>query len=358
MKKGEFVQLRWILPLTLALVLTLIVVPSVFAGGQKEGAGADEGIEVKMSYNGPPDEDKNAVHFFASRFKEKVAEKTAGKIEVVLYPDSQLGDEEQRIEMVMNDPFINIASYGGVGTVFPELFAANIPFMFDSYAAGNWFFDNSEFWKEAQKAFRERTDAELVCAVEEGGFLAFTNSERPIAEPADFKGLKFRAMDDSQVALYKAFGASGTPIPWTEVYTALQTGVADGQMNPPMYIIMGSLYEVQEYMTMANIQYSMQYLTINGEWLDSLSDELRKAVMEAAQDANELTREDVESRVEERTQYIADNGVEVIDPTPAQMDKFREEGQPAYIEYLKKNIDQKWIDLALDSAEEANEVTD
>lgn len=351
MKKRENSLWSKARPAALILVLMLLAVPPIVVG-------AEEVIEVKMSYNGPPDKEKNAVHFFASHFQEKVADKTDGKIEVLLYPDSQLGNEEQRIEMMMNDPFINIASYGGVGTVFPELFAANIPFMFDSYAAGNWFFDNSEFWEEAQKAFREQTGAELVCAVEEGGFLAFTNSKQLIREPADFKGLKFRAMDDSQVALYKSFGASGTPIPWTEVYTALQTGVADGQMNPPMYIIMGSLYEVQDYMTMANIQYSMQYLTINGEWLDSLSERSRTAVMEAAQEANELTREDVESRVEERTQYIADNGVEVYNPSPVEMDTFREKGQPAYIQYLKKNIDQEWIDLAIESAEQANDVTD
>ncbi|HDQ13800.1 MAG TPA: TRAP transporter substrate-binding protein DctP [Sediminispirochaeta sp.] len=334
-------------------VLSLLNLSLLFAGGQGE-EGTEGKISIKMSYNGPADEEKNAVHYFASHFKNILAEKTDGQIVVVLYPDSQLGDEEQRIEMVMNDPFINVASYAGVGTVFPELFAANIPFMFDNYAAGNWFFDNSEFWKKAQTEFKARTGAELVCAVEEGGFLAFTNSKRPIRSPRDFKGLTFRAMDDSQVALYKSFGASGTPIPWTEVYTALQTGVADGQMNPPMYIIIGSLYEVQDYMTLANIQYSMQYLTINGEWIDSLSPELRLAVYEAAYEANQLTREDVESRVEERTRFIADQGVEVYAPNQEEMKQFRELGQPSFIEWLRGRIDEQWVDLAISSAEEAN----
>lgn len=339
----------------LFMALTLVVIPVLFAGGSQESTeGGDQVIEVKMSYNGPADVEENAVHYFAQHFKDLLSEKTGGRIEVILYPDSQLGDEEQRIQMVMNDPFINVASYAGVGTVFPELFAANIPFMFDSYAAGNWFFDNSDFWKKSQKDFREKTGAELVCAVEEGGFLAFTNSKKEIQEPADFKGMKFRAMDDSQVALYKAFGASGTPVPWTELYTALQTGVADGQMNPPMYIIMGSLYEVQDYMTLANIQYSMQYLTINGEWLESLSGADRKAVIEAANEANVMTRNDVESRVEERTQFIADKGVEVYAPTQAQMDKFRDLGQPSFIKWLRDRIDEEWVDLAIESAQDAN----
>ncbi len=318
---------------------------------------AEKGLEIAISYNGPPDKTKNAVHFFASHFKEKVAEKTSGSIELLLYPDNQLGDETQRMETVMNEPFINIASYAGVGPVFPELYAANIPFLFDSYAAGNRFFDNSEFWKKARKAFREQTGAELVCAVEEGGFLAFTNSRRPIKKPSDFKGLKFRAMDESQLALYQSFEAGGIPIPWTEVYAALQTGVVHGQMNPPMYIIMGRLYEVQDYMTTANIQYSMQYLIINGEWQDSLSKELRTAVIEAAHEANQLTRKDVESRVEERIRFIAGQGVDVYSPTPVEMEMFREQGQPAYIDYLKNTMDQQWIDRALESARLSNAAT-
>lgn len=338
----------------IAGILIVVVSGFGFASGAQEAA-SDESVTINMSYNGPPDVEKNAVHLFASEFKRLVEEKTDGAVEITLYPNSQLGDEEQRMEQAMNGPMFNVASYGGVGPVFPELFAAGIPFMFDDFTAARYFFDESEFWREAQAEFRSRTGVELIAAVEEGGFLAFTNSVRPIKSPADFDGLKFRAMDESQVALYQAFGASGTPIPWTEVYMALQTNVADGQMNPPMYIIIGSLYEVQEYMTNANIQYSMQYLVANGEMVDNMSDSVRQAVMEAAEEANAITRADVESRVSERTDFIASEGVEVYDPTPAEMDQFRELGQPSYMEWLAEQVDQKWIDLALESARMGNQ---
>jgi TRAP-type C4-dicarboxylate transport system substrate-binding protein len=166
--------------------------------------------------------------------------------------------------------------------------------------------------------------------------------------------MMFRAMDASQVALYNSFGASGTPVPWTEVYTALQTGVADGQMNPPMYIIMGSLYEVQKYMTLANVQYSMQYLLINEEWINSLSTDQQKAIREAAKEAKLLTMKDVESRVEERVTFIADSGVEVYTPNAADLSQFREIGQPGYITWLETQFDKEWIDICLSSAEMAN----
>ncbi len=61
---------------------------------------------------------------------------------------------------------------------------------------------------------------------------------------------------------------------------ALKTGVVDGQMNPAMYIKMGSLQEVQKYLTLANIQYSDQFLVVNGDFMDSLSEEQKKAVVE------------------------------------------------------------------------------
>ena len=343
--------------LRLGVIISFILIfcgMSLFAEGQQENT-ADGVIEVKMSYNGPPDVEENAVHFFALNFKNLIAERTGNKINVILYPNSQLGDEEQRIEQVMTDPVINIASYGGVGTVFPELYAAAIPFLFNSYDAGRKFFeDSSAYWKACKVEFRKRTGVELVEVVEEGGFLAFTNSKKSIKRPADFEGMKFRAMDDSQVALYQSFGASGTPIPWTEVYTALQTGVADGQMNPPMYIIMGSLYEVQNYMLMANVQYSMQYLLINGEWMDSLSPDLQETIRSVAQEVKYKTMADVESRVEERVAFIEGKGVEVYYPTSNEMNEFREIGQPSFIRWLEKKFDKKWVDLALQSAKEAN----
>lgn len=317
-------------------------------------AAAADKINVKMCYNGPPDEKDNAVHLYAVNFKKFVEEATKGALEVTLYPNSQLGNEEQRMEQVMSGPMINVASYGGVAPVFPEMFAANIPFMFDNYKAAHIFFDGSEFWDKTKKEFRDRTGAVILEAVEEGGFLAFTNSKKEIRSPKDFEGLKFRAMDESQVALYKAFGASGTPIPWTEVYMALKTGVADGQMNPPMYIIIGSLYEVQKYMCMANIMYSDQFMVVNGEWLDGLPEDLKAAVVKAAHDANVENRKVIEHQVADRVKFIADKGVQVYNPTAEEMAEFRKVGQPSYLEWLKEKMDSSWVDLALKCAEKAN----
>ena len=317
--------------------------------------GVATAMEVKISYNGPPDPKTNAVHAYAVRLKKLIEEGTNGRIKLVLFPNSQLGKEEERMDMTRNLPIMNIASYAGMAPLFPELYAASIPFMFDSYKAAHIFFDESEYWKKAQETFKKRTGVVLLEAIEEGGFLAFTNSKREIHSPKDFKGLKFRAMDEGQVIIYKAMGASGVPIPWTELYMALKTGVVDGQMNPPMYIIIGSLYEVQKYMTMANVQYSDQFLVANAKWFDSLSPEDKKVILEAAKKANIINRKEVESMVDKRVQFLKDKGMKVYYPTKEEMEQFRKTVQPAYVNWLKKKIGEYWLDLALKCAKIANE---
>jgi|GEM_PF-5670888 len=109
MKKG-------LVGLTLILVLLCVL-----------GATSADATTVKMSYNGPADEVNNAVHYYAVNFKKMVEEGTKGKIHIQLYPDSQLGNEEERMELLMksglNQPIINVASYAGMAPVLPELYA-------------------------------------------------------------------------------------------------------------------------------------------------------------------------------------------------------------------------------------------
>lgn len=306
---------------------------------------------INLGYNGAPDPDKNAVHVFASNLKALIEEKTDGEIQLQLYPNSMLGEEQERMEQTMSSPMLNIASFAGVSPLVDEIFVSAIPFLFDDFDAARSFFDEGSYWQEIENILQERAGIDMLAVVEEGGFLAFTNNKKPISHPDDFAGLRFRAMDPSQVALYEAFGASGTPIPWTEVYMALRTGVADGQMNPPMYIILGSLHEVQDYLTLANIQYSNQFLVGNSQMIESWEEETRNAFMEAVAEANQQAREHNESKVDERIAYLEEQGMEVIRPSEDDLNAFREIGQPAYLEWLsERNIDQRWIDMALEDA--------
>ncbi|MGL6312712.1 TRAP transporter substrate-binding protein [Vibrio sp. WXL103] len=323
------------------LVVSLLSTSSFIAAAQT----------IDLSYNGAPDADKNAVHLFASNLKSYVEKESDGELKINLYPNSMLGEEQERMEQVINMPSLNIASFGGVSPLVPEVFVSAIPFMLKSNTQAHNFFDHGEYWKQLKATFYEKTNAHMLAVIEEGGFLAFTNNKREIRTPDDFKGLRFRAMDKSQVALYESFGASGTPIPWTEVYMALKTGVADGQMNPPMYIIMGSLNEVQKYLTLANIQYSDQFLIGNDALLNSLSDKEKQILMDGIQKAGEINRKSVAEQVQNRIDYLAQNGMQVYQPTPDELAQFQKISQPSYLAWLKEEgIEQKWVDMALEDA--------
>lgn len=335
----------------LILLFVLILFVFSFTGM----VNSQELMNVKMSYNGPANEETNAVHEYAVYFKDFVEIGTNGRITITLYSDSQLGDEEQRMEQTMTGTTeINVASNAGIVSVYPEIYAATIPFMFESYKAAHLFFDESDYWEMTQKEFEETTGVALLEAVEEGGFIAFTNNKKEIKSPADFAGMKFRGMDPGQIALFKAFGASGTPIPWTELYIALQTGVVEGQMNPPTYIISGSLYEVQDYVTMANIQYSCQWLTVNADWLNSLPDEDQYVITQAAKAANIRNRISVEAKVDERVRFLEENGMEVYYPNAEEMKQFQDIGQPEYIVWIEEKVDPSYVEKALESARIAN----
>ncbi|AQU84132.1 MULTISPECIES: TRAP transporter substrate-binding protein DctP [unclassified Halomonas] len=327
------------------------LVTACFLGCSLVASQAMAQTTINLGYNGAPDPDKNAVHVFASNLKALIEEKTDGEIQLRLYPNSMLGEEQERMEQTMSSPMLNIASFAGVSPLVDEIFVSAIPFLFDDFDAARSFFDEGGYWQEIEGALHERAGIDMLAVVEEGGFLAFTNNKKPISHPDDFAGLRFRAMDPSQVALYEAFGASGTPIPWTEVYMALRTGVADGQMNPPMYIILGSLHEVQDYLTLANIQYSNQFLVGNSQMIESWEEETHNAFMEAVAEANQQAREHNEAKVDERIAYLEEQGMEVIRPSEEDLNAFREIGQPAYLEWLsERNIDQRWIDMALEDA--------
>lgn len=303
---------------------------------------------INMSYNGAADPEKNPVHLFASNVKRLAEEKSGGELEIKLYPNSMLGEEEQRMEQVISGPGLNVASFAGIAPLFPEIYVSAIPFMFEDAKAAHSFFDKGAYWQSAQQEFKKRTGTELLAVVEEGGFLNFTNNKKPIKAPSDFNGLRFRAMDPSQVALYQSFGASGTPIPWTELYMALRSGVADGQMNPTSYIILGSLYQVQKYLTLANIQYSDQFLVANGAMLESLSEKERQALNEAALEASRLNREAIANQQEKELAFLKEKGMEIIQPSAEELRAFRTQGQPAYLAWLKEqDIAAEWIDKAL-----------
>ena len=129
-------------------------------------------------------------------------------------------------------------------------------------------------------------------AIWENGFRQITNNERPIETPADLEGLKIRTPNSSwRVSMFEEWGSNPTPMSFSEVFVALQTGVIDGQENPLTNIAGGKLDEVQEYLSMSGHVYSPAYPTVGVQAFERLDPEIQTILAETAQEVATWARE-------------------------------------------------------------------
>lgn len=165
----------------------------------------------------------------------------------------------------------------------------------------------------------------------ESGFRHFTNNTRPITEPADMKGIKFRSYQgEYRMAMFNALGATAVPMALTEVFTALQQGTVDGQENPLPMIEANKFYEVQKYLSLSGHIYNTSTLIVNPGLWDSLSESDQKAFAEAAVEGSRECRKLMDEQEADILAKFAEAGVQVNE---VNKDAFAEAMQPIYDKY-------------------------
>ena len=186
----------------------------------------------------------------------------------------------------------------------------------------------------------QKTGLKVLGFGDSGGFFHFTNSKRPIKSPEDMKGLKIRTMGlDTHKAIVSALGGQPSVIPWAEVYTALQTGVADGQMNPVPIISFAKMNEVQKYLTLSGHLFAPYVWVMNKAFYDSLTPQEKLVLNDAVKSAI------VAGRGVARAIEASDMGMAALSKemqvnalTPDQRAKFRDLTMPE----VKKIIVEKY----------------
>src|SRR5438105_15043815 len=139
------------------------------------------------------------------------------------------------------------------------------------------------FWSKIEPA-AEKKGLKLL-AVCEHGVRHITNNKRPIVTPADLKGIKLRVPEGKwRVKMFQAYGANPSPMKFSEVFTALQTGVMDGQENPFAHIYSAKFYEVQKYLSLTGHVHSPAYLAVGLKKWNSFPPEVRKTLDATAKD--------------------------------------------------------------------------
>ncbi|GAB1379081.1 TRAP transporter substrate-binding protein [Pararhodobacter aggregans] len=238
------------------------------------------------------------------------------------------------------------AADGNYASIFSDIMVLNMPYLFPSEQVAWQVFDGP-FGTQMAEDIRESTGIRVLGWWESGGFKHFSAS-RLIESPADMEGLKMRVLGPLATIPVEAMGASASPVAFGELYTALSTGVVDGQDNSVSTFNLIRLYEVQSHLMMTGHVYAFGPLGISDAFFSGLSPENQQVILDAAAVAIAYNRETSRAVEASAITRAEEAGVTVVRMTDAQRDAFRQVMQPAAIEWLQGNVDHPdLIDAAL-----------
>lgn len=270
----------------------------------------------------------------AKKFKEIVERETGGVVKVAIFPNSQLasGNQIKELEMLQNGAIdMTITSTIFYSNLEQKTSVVSLPFLFADYAQVDQFM-NGPLGEELLKLVEAKNIKGL--ALGENGFRQVTNSKRPIKSPADLAGLKVRIPGIKMyTSIFKAMGANPLTMSFGEVFGALQQNVIDGQENPFEIIASSKLYEVQKHMTIWNYSYDALIYGINKPFYESLEPDLQKIVASAAKEAAVFQVKLNRDKDGSNLKLIKEKGMEVYEPTAAELAAFKKAMDPVYEEY-------------------------
>lgn len=298
-------------------------------------------VTIRLAHLNPEDPFESHSGAMASVFKSLVETASGGAIEVQVFPNGQLGKDNEVIQQVREGIVeATISSAGGVAQHYPLVGVFDIPFAFPNIAVSDRVMSlESEFGQTFAADLEETTGTKVLGLLDSGGFFAFTNSKRPIQTVEDMEGLRIRTMTlPTHQAMVNSLGGQSTPLPWAEVYTALQTGVADGQMNPIPIIAFAKFDEVQKYLSITNHVITPYVWMMNGEFYSGLSTEHQRIVdwaAEVAVDAGRGVSRVIEASNRGLPKLAESMEVNALDP--AELEKFAAAAQPAVRALIEEN---------------------
>jgi tripartite ATP-independent transporter DctP family solute receptor len=290
---------------------------------------------------------EHAIYAQLKTFKESVEKATKGRMKVEIFLNGRLGTNKSCLEQMISGTLEAAAtSEGEIASFYKDIQIFSIPYCFRN----NDHFQsicNGKFGKKVFNDMAQKSGIRLL-SIFSKGFRSFSNNKRLVKTADDMKGIKIRTMDTPvHQAMIKALGAIPVPVSFSELYTALQTGVVDGQENAPQTILSGSLQEVQKYYTVDNHLVGTAMLVTTESYLKSLPKDIRKAVIDAGSKATKVAQAVLDQNESLAMEYIK-KCCTVYTPTSKERDTFRKRSQAPCVKWLKANIDHpQWIDELL-----------
>jgi len=345
--------------LSLLFLLIFLPVCILFAGTEEKPSVAEEEKEEKQavidegktyvfkySHVDPADPLSTATSAYGPVLKQECERLSGGQLKVEIYPAGQLGDARATVEQVKEGSVeTTILNPGVLASMYYEpLGVLDLPFIFRSREVADRACDvKRPFIKALVDECVEKTGIRIF-SMTPFGFRNITNNVRPINSPADMKGIRIRTMEITpHIKLMEALGAKPVPIPFLELYTSLQTNVVDAQENTVKNIVAQKFYQVQDYLILDGHVMGIGAMLINEEWYQSLPLHLKEVLYEA-------------DRIASRTYYgygqlsdalaletLKELGMEIYNPTPKEMQEFRDTALPYVKEWLEDKLGKELV---------------
>jgi len=281
--------------------------------------------EIKFGHVGEPG---SLFAASAEEFAKRANAKLGGKAKVVVFGSSQLGGDKELIQKLKLGT-VDIALPSTVMSSEADLFGVfEMPYLVkDRKHMGR--IEKEVFWPTIAPAAEKK--GLKVLAVWENGYRHITNSKRPIKVPADLKGIKLRVPEGKwRLKMFQAYGANPSPMKFSELFTALQTGVMDGQENPFTQIYSAKLQEVQKHLSLSGHVYTPAYLVVGTRHWNTLPPDVRTILEDTAKETQAYV---YETAAKEDTALLAklkQGGMEVNE---VDKDAFVAASKPIYAEF-------------------------
>jgi TRAP-type transport system periplasmic protein len=284
--------------------------------------------EIKFGHVGEP----GSLFAVASEeFARRANAKLGNKAKVVVFGSSQLGGDKELLQKVKLGT-VDMALPSTVMSSEADLFGVfEMPYLVKDRAHMARI-ERELFWPKIEPAAEKK--GLKVLAVWENGYRHITNSKHPINVPKDLEGIKLRVPEGKwRVKMFQAYGANPSPMKFSEVFTALQTGVMDGQENPLTQIYSAKFQEVQKYLSMTGHVYTPAYVVVSAKKFSSLPPEVQKVLADTAKETQAFVYEHAQKDDDDLLAKLKAAGMEVNTPNK---DAFVQASKPVYEDFAKE----------------------
>ena len=307
--------------------LTKTLIFLLFAG-ISAGAAMAEPIEIKLGHVGEPG---SLFAQSSEEFARRANARLGDKAKVTVFGSSQLGGDKEMLQKLKLGT-IDLAVPSTVMSSEADLFGVfEMPYLVKDRAHMGRI-EKEIFWNKIAPAAEKKGLKSL--AVWENGYRHITNNKRPIKVPADLGGIKLRVPEGKwRLRMFQAYGANPSPMKFSEVFTALQTGVMDGQENPFTQIYSAKFQEVQKYLSLSGHVYTPAYLTAGTKKWDTLPADVRKVLEDTARETQAFVYKTAEQAEVDLLAKLKSGGIRVNEVDKA---AFVKASAPVYEEFGKE----------------------